>query len=66
MAFLDIWQGTSITLVDEREAEIERRASTLTLTGTAFALIFTASDVRLLTALTATTIPRWLHSTIYA
>lgn len=65
-AFLSIWQGTSITLVDEREKDIERRASTVTLTVTAFALIFAASGSRLYTALTASTIPTWLHYTIYA
>lgn len=64
-AFLAIWQGTSITLFDERETELERRAATVTLTVTAFVLIFSASGARVFHAITGSSVPPWLHYAIY-
>lgn len=64
--FLAIWQGTSIQLFDERERQIEERACAVTLTITAFALIFGASAGRLLPLLTAYSYPTWLNAVIYA
>lgn len=39
LAFLAVWRGTSLTLFDERDRVLERRASALTLTLTAFGLV---------------------------
>lgn len=64
--FLAIWQGTSIPLFDEREQQIEERACAVTLTITAFALIFGASAGRLLPLLTAYSYPTWLNAALYA
>lgn len=46
--FLAVWLGTSVTLFDERDAELERRASTLTLVVTGVGLAVGASAARVL------------------
>lgn len=66
LGFLAIWQGTAIPLFDERERQLEERACAVTLTVTAFALIFSASAGRLLPLLTSYTYPTWLSAAIYA
>lgn len=53
VAFLAIWQGTSVTLFDERETYLEERASAITLTVFAFVLIGGASTLRILAAVDA-------------
>lgn len=39
LGFVAVWKGTDITLYDERERDIERRASTVTLLVAAVALV---------------------------
>lgn len=48
IAALAVWRGTSVTLFDERDAALERRASHYTLTIVAVPLILGASAARLL------------------
>ena len=48
VGFLGIWQGTSVTLFDERDVTIERRASQLALAVSAVVLVVGASAVRVL------------------
>ena len=50
VVFLAIWWGTSVTLFDERDRELERRASTVTLSLFAFVLVGGASTLRILAA----------------
>ncbi|MFB6176800.1 MAG: DUF2178 domain-containing protein [Halobaculum sp.] len=48
LGFLAVWLGTSVTLFDERDAALERRASQLTLLGTGVVLAVGASAARIL------------------
>lgn len=48
IGFLAVWRGTSLTLFDERDRALERRASQITLTIFAVVLVFGASSARLL------------------
>ena len=47
LAFLAVWRFTPVTLFDERDAELERRASNLTLVVAAVVLVVGASAARL-------------------
>lgn len=46
-----VWQLSPVTLFDERDAELERRASTLTMSVAAVVLVLGASGARTLGAL---------------
>jgi uncharacterized membrane protein YfcA len=57
LAFLAIWRGTTITLFDERDQALERRASHLTLTLFAGVLVLGASAARVLSYTDAYAVP---------
>ncbi len=48
IGFLAVWRGTSITLVDERDRALERRASQITLATFGAVLVLGASSARVL------------------
>jgi len=48
VGFLAVWRGTSITLVDERDRALERRASQITLAAFGAILVVGASSARVL------------------
>lgn len=49
-AFLAVWQGTSVTLFDERDRALERRAITVSYSVMALALIVLWPTLRVLSA----------------
>ncbi|MFC6993564.1 DUF2178 domain-containing protein [Haladaptatus sp. GCM10025707] len=49
VAFLAVWRGSSVTLFDERDKALERRASHLTITLFAVVLVLGASAARIAT-----------------
>ncbi|MFC7070859.1 DUF2178 domain-containing protein [Halobaculum lipolyticum] len=51
LAFVAVWRLSPVTLFDERDEELERRASTITLSVAAVVLIVGASGARALSAL---------------
>ncbi|UIO99425.1 DUF2178 domain-containing protein [Halobaculum sp. CBA1158] len=51
VGFLAVWTFSPVTLFDERDAELERRASTITLVVAAVVLVLGASGTRTLSAL---------------
>lgn len=57
LAFLAIWKGTSVTLFDERDASLERRASLVTLQVAAFALVLALTTLVVVNETTTTEIP---------
>jgi uncharacterized membrane protein len=57
LGFLAVWQGTSISLFDERDRALERRASQFTLTLFAGVLVVGASAARLLSYTDAYAVP---------
>ena len=65
VGFLAVWQGTSLSLFDERDRALERRASQLTLALLAPILALVASAARLLPKLTDYAVPAELWSALY-
>ncbi|WP_396611208.1 DUF2178 domain-containing protein [Haloferax sp. S1W] len=62
---LVVWKGTSITLFDERDKAIDRRASQLTMTLTGALLVVGASTARLGTHLGLVDVPPMVHGALY-
>lgn len=65
LAFVVIWKGTDIQLVDEREWELERRASLTALQMVGAVLVVGASGSRLLHWLTDVTVPTVVWGALY-
>lgn len=65
VGFLAIWWGTPVTLFDERDVALERRASTVTLGLFAFVLVGGASALRILSALGAYTVSPMVEGALY-
>jgi hypothetical protein len=65
LGFLAVWQGTSLTLFDERDAELERRASHVTLTLVAVVGVVTTSAARMLPKFTEYAVPAELWGALY-
>jgi len=57
VAFVAIWKGTDVELMDERDWELERRASLTALKVVGPVLVLAASAVRLLPLFTSYTVP---------
>ena len=66
VGFLAIWRASSLTLFDERDRALERRASQLTLTLIAVVLVVGASFARVLSVTTAYTVPPEIRGALYA
>ncbi len=66
VGFLGVWFGTSMTLFDERDQALERRASQLTLTVCAVVLVIGASAARVLPKISAYTVPDAVWPALYA
>ncbi len=65
LGFLAVWQGTSISLFDERDRALERRASHLTLSLFAVVLVVGASAARLLSYTNTYTVPVELWAVLW-
>ncbi|SEL04690.1 DUF2178 domain-containing protein [Haloferax larsenii] len=65
LAAFVVWKGTSVTLFDERDKAIDRRASQLTMTVTGALLIVGASVVRLGTQLGVVDAPPMVRGALY-
>ena len=65
VGFLAVWLGTSVTLFDERDRELERRASQFTLTIFAPILVVAASLARVLPRVTDYTVPEPIVHALY-
>ena len=65
IAFFAVWQGTSLTLFDERDVELERRASHVTLLVVGAVGVVTASLTRLVPRFTDYTVPAELAGALY-
>jgi hypothetical protein len=65
LAFSAIWLGTDIQLMDERDRELERRASLSALKIVGPVLVVGASSARLLTWLTDVTVPAMVWGALY-
>lgn len=65
VAFLAVWQFSPVTLFDERDAELERRASTLTMVVAAVVLVLGASGARTLAALGVYDAPPFVSGVLY-
>jgi len=65
VAFVGIWRGADIQLVDERDAELERRASLTALQSIGAVLVVGASTARLLPRLTDYTVPTMVAGALY-
>ncbi|MFC7082471.1 DUF2178 domain-containing protein [Halorussus caseinilyticus] len=63
--FLAVWQGTSLSLFDERDRALERRASQLTLTLLAPVLAVAASVARVLPRVSDYTVPAAVWPALY-
>ncbi|MFB6074558.1 MAG: DUF2178 domain-containing protein [Haloarculaceae archaeon] len=57
LAFLAVWLGTDVTLFDERDRALERRASQVTLVLCAAVLVVGASAARVLSVTDAADVP---------
>ncbi|PSQ46093.1 hypothetical protein BRD15_09915 [Halobacteriales archaeon SW_6_65_15] len=66
LGFFAVWQGTSLTLFDERDVELERRASHLTLLVVGAVGVLTASAARMLPRFTDYAPPSELTGAFYA
>ena len=64
--FLVVWLGTSVTLFDERDAALERRASQLTLLLAGVVLIVGASAARVLPRVSDVTVSPAIRGALYA
>lgn len=65
LAAVAVWRGTSLTLFDERDEAIERRASQLALSASALVLIFGASAARVASATGVYDVPAAVHGFLY-
>ncbi|MFC7135446.1 DUF2178 domain-containing protein [Halobaculum litoreum] len=65
LAFLGVWRFTPVTLFDERDAELERRASNVTLVVAAVALVVGASAARLASVTGAFEVPATVSGALY-
>lgn len=65
LGFLAVWQGTSLTLFDERDDALERRASQLTLVLLAPILVIAASATRVLPKVSDYTVPSEISYALY-
>ncbi|NHN49921.1 DUF2178 domain-containing protein [Halostella sp. JP-L12] len=65
LAFLAVWWGSPVSLFDERDRALERRASQLTLTVAAVVLVLGASAARLLTEATSYAVPTVVWGALY-
>ena len=65
VGMLAVLFGAPVSLVDERDAEIERRASQITVGAFVFVLILGASAARLLPRLTDYAVPPEVHGVLY-
>jgi hypothetical protein len=65
LGFAAVWLGTSVTLFDERDAALERRASQLALTLAAPLLIVAASALRTANELFGYTAPAVVQGALY-
>ncbi|WP_073307669.1 DUF2178 domain-containing protein [Halobaculum gomorrense] len=65
VGFLAVWQFSPVQLFDERDAELERRASTLTLVAAAVVLVLGASGARTLGALGVYDAPPFVEGVLY-
>jgi ABC-type arginine/histidine transport system permease subunit len=65
VAFLAIWRGTPVSLTDERDVALERRASQLTLTLSAVILAVGASAARVATYLDLYDVPTAVRGALY-
>lgn len=66
VGFLAVWKGTSLTLFDERDEELERRASHVTLALVAVVGVVAASAARMVPRFTAYTVRAELRGALYA
>jgi len=65
VAFVAVWQGTDVQLVDERDAELERRAGLTALQIDGVVLVVGASTARLLPLLTDYAVPTMVAGALY-
>jgi len=65
LAFLAIWKGSDVQLMDERDWALERRASLSALQIVSAVLVVAASASRLLTWLTDYTVPTLVWGALY-
>lgn len=65
VGFLAVWQGTSLTLFDERDRSLERRASQLTLKLFAPVLVLAASAARVVPKVTDYAVPEAVWPALY-
>lgn len=65
VGFLAVWVGTDVSLFDERDAALERRASQLALFVLAPVLVLGASAVRVLPRVTDVTVPPIVQGVLY-
>ncbi|MFC6786315.1 DUF2178 domain-containing protein [Halobaculum halobium] len=65
VGFLAVWRFSPVTLFDERDAELERHASTVTLVVAAVVLVVGASGARTLSALGVYDAPPFVNGVLY-
>lgn len=65
IGFLLVWRGTSLTLFDERDRALERRASQITLTVFAVVLVVGASLARVLSYTNTYEVPAVVWAVIW-
>ena len=65
IGFLAVWLGTPLTLFDERDQEIERQASQITLTLFAVVLVVGASAGRVLSYTNMYTVPAAIWAALW-
>ena len=65
IGFVGVWGGTSLTLFDERDRALERRAAATTLTVSAPVLAIGASAARVLTWTDTYTVPTVVWGALY-
>lgn len=66
IGFLAVWQGTSLTLFDERDKALERRASQMTLAVFGVGLVVGASSARILSYTNTYEVPRAVWTVLWA
>ncbi|MFC6836568.1 DUF2178 domain-containing protein [Halomarina ordinaria] len=66
LGFLAVWFGTSVTLFDERDRALERRASQLALLALAPVLVVGASAARVLPLVSDYAVPAAVWPALYA
>lgn len=65
LGFLAVWWGTPVTLFDERDAALERRASHVTLLVAAVVLVVGASAMRVLPLVSDVVVPAAVQGALY-